>query len=123
VVDFEIIDSRENSTIVSTWTEYLCHRKNGDGTHTFAICGYESLAEAQEYYDEDTDEYEIPDEIDGKRVMGIEDDIIVGGGLDYYDDRAITLATGATEELKRWLHSVEWDSEGVLATTQAFLSL
>lgn len=68
-----IFAEREASGMTSTWDEFLCVSLNEDRTFCVYTGRREVLAEASEYYNEDTDEYEIPEEIDGQAVWGIKD--------------------------------------------------
>src|SRR6516162_2757886 len=80
----KILDSRENSTMVSAWMEYLRLSISGDGKALLEVCTYEALAEVP---DRDGDEEPVlPDEIGGKTVVGIEEEWFVGGDLCCIDD-------------------------------------
>jgi hypothetical protein len=70
----KILDSRDQSTMASRWTEYLRLSKPSNDSALLEICQYESLAW-------DGVPEELPDEIDGKKVVGVEDGIIIGGDL------------------------------------------
>jgi hypothetical protein len=80
----KILGSREQSTMVSNWTEYLRLSKPDHDSALLEICQYEALGE-QTSNDEGEPE-EPPDEIDGKKVVGIEDGIIIGGDLICYNE-------------------------------------
>lgn len=103
-----ILAEREASGMTSTWDEFLCLSLNKD--HTF--CVYtgrrEVLAEASEYYDEETDEYEIPEEIDGQAVWGIKDDCVVAEAIGNYDDDKLLLADFDQKAVQAWLVESDW---------------
>jgi hypothetical protein len=61
----KILDSREQSSMVSTWTEYLRLSKPSNETALLEICQYEALGE-QTYNDEGEPE-EPPYEMMEKR--------------------------------------------------------
>ncbi len=82
-----IIAEREKSSMVSTWTEYLCIQ-NGKEKQIRLFTGmYEGLDDALKYYDEDTEDYKLPRIIDGKNVVKVDDEVVVGGKLDFIDPK------------------------------------
>jgi hypothetical protein len=102
----------EFSSMGSAWTEYLCLCRDGDRV-VLSSCGYEVLADIYSFEVEDDDgnvEHELPDTIDGKAVVGIEDgEYVIGGDLVPHDDDAeITLGSGEIEEARKWLEGREW---------------
>lgn len=83
--DRRILESRQYSTRVSHWTQYLCIRHVRPGLAAVEICKYEVLCDFSPY-DEDDNPVEIPREMDGKKVIGFEDGFLVGGELGPEDD-------------------------------------
>ena len=77
--DLKIIAERERSGMASVWDEYLCLRKVSETEYELSVRAYEVLAEGWDYYDEETEGYDLPDEINGKGVVGFVDEWIVGG--------------------------------------------
>jgi hypothetical protein len=75
----KILGSREQSSKVSTWTEYLRLNKPGKNSALLEICMYEALGEQTR--DEEGEPLEPPAEIGGKKVVGVDDGIIIGGDL------------------------------------------
>jgi hypothetical protein len=74
-----ILMSREQSSMVSTWSEMLCLNKVSSskwsiGIYSYEILGsiYELIPEEKRLYDEDG-RIIAPDEVDGKAVFGLED--------------------------------------------------
>jgi hypothetical protein len=90
--------SGEESSMVSTWTVYLCLETLEDGQIELSERQYEGLAMCHDYAvekDQGDVDYVLPDEIDGKRVVGIDDEIVIGGDLALWDDGlAVRLAPG-----------------------------
>ncbi len=76
-----IIDTVERSSMASNWKEHLCLSRLTDGQWRLDVLGWEALGEVDEYWDEDADDYVLPDEIDGNEVVGVEDGIIVVANL------------------------------------------
>jgi hypothetical protein len=107
----KILSSRETSTIVSTWNEYLRLTKNEDGTATLTICQYDVLGEYSEYCsaDEDGNEPPLPNAIDGKPVVGVEDGYIVGGQLLDFDAKSLTYSSAGLDDAIRWVEAEHFD--------------
>ncbi len=110
--DFRVLLKGEFSSVASSWTEHLCLQRSGDHV-ILSSCGYEVLAEVQPFGVENADgdvEYELPDTVDGKTVVGIEDgEYVIGGDLVPHDDDAeITLEPGDIEAAREWLESRKW---------------
>lgn len=97
--------------MTSVWNEYLCLTQNGNGNATLEVCRYEALAEIPQ--DEDWDEV-LPEEIEGKKVIGVEDDFIVGGELDCYDERVLTYSADNFEQAIDWIKSEHFEVTGQL---------
>lgn len=74
-----ILGSREQSSMVSTWTEYLRLSKPDTDSALLEICQYEALGERT--WDGEGEPVDAPDEIDGKNVVGVEDGMVIGGEL------------------------------------------
>ena len=86
-----ILGRRAETSLSSSWNEFLCVEKIQSDQWEFTIRTYEVLSECDEYssYDEEGNEVEsieLPETIDGKKVIGVEDDLIVGGDLNLVND-------------------------------------
>lgn len=46
-----------------------------------ATADYLAPAEANDYYDPETETYERPNQINGQKVIGLQNDYLVGGNL------------------------------------------
>ena len=75
-----IIDDRERYGWVDSWREYLCLEKLSEGFE-LTIRSHIVLAESGEYFDEDGEELELPEEINGNSVLGFDGDYIIGEEL------------------------------------------
>ena len=73
-IDVRIIETMQQSSMASTWTEHLCIHRMPDGKWCLDIRGYELAGEAREFENENGD---LPDEIDGWKVIGREDEYVV----------------------------------------------
>ncbi len=105
----KIVASREESTMASTWTEYLCLSPTEGGHFRLFAGQYEPLAEREAFYNEDADDYDLPQEIDGKAVAGIEDDWVVGGVLEPFDDELVVeFSSVEDEKVSQWLADYGW---------------
>ena len=79
--EIEIIETILQSTMASTFTEYLCLEKINNNQFRLFVGGYEVIGEASDYYNEEDDEENIPEQIDGQTVQGVEDGCIIGGSI------------------------------------------
>ena len=106
--DYLVINRSEQSSMASTWSEYLCLERKTWSNFELSIRGYELLAERTEYEDEDG-EVNLPDEIDGNVVMGTEDEYGIGGSLVHHSDDYGTVEFTNPDEndVSEWLKSVD----------------
>ena len=79
--DLKILDERESTNMTGGWTEYLCIEKLPKKKFELTIRGFEILGNAENYYNEEMEEYEFPDQIDGKDIVGTADEYVIGGNL------------------------------------------
>ena len=108
-IDVRIIAEREKSSMASTWTEYLCIQ-NGKEKRIRLFTGmYEGLDEALKYYDEDTENYKLPKTIDGKNVVKVDDEVVVGGKLNFIDAKDMVEFDSINDsQLSEWLKHTRW---------------
>ena len=105
----KIISTHEVSTMVSTWNEYLRLNKNDDGTAKLEVCQYEALGQVE--CDEEGNDLPVPDQINGKEVIGVEDGYIIGGTLICHDDKSIIYGPGEIDDAVSWLKSEGFDND------------
>jgi hypothetical protein len=107
-----IVASRQQSSMVSTWTEYLCLQRGGEGGYKLFTGQYEVLAERTRFFNEDTGEYDVPDEVKGQAVVGTEDDYVVGGELIYFDDlQAVSFSRCDEKTVADWIELSGWSDK------------
>jgi hypothetical protein len=115
-----ILDERFYSgSPAASWTQYLVLERLEDGKFKLDIRAYELLAEASEYYDEEKDDWNLPGQIDGKDVMGVEDEYVIGGDLleNSYDtefDTRIVFTLPDQDILEGWLKKIGWFDDNIL---------
>jgi hypothetical protein len=68
-----VLSRREESSMVSTWNVALCFCAGDEKTYRIFEGQYAALAEAATFYNEETGKYELPTEIKGLTVVGLED--------------------------------------------------
>lgn len=108
-----ILATRERIVGPADWTEHLCLQEEDGGGYKLFTGRFASLAHWEDFFDEETGDYTVPDEIDGFEVVGIEGDYTVGGELDCTDDsQAITFRSHDEEHVRLWLKSTGWYSKG-----------
>jgi hypothetical protein len=104
----KLLDSRENSSMASTWTEYLRLSVTAPGNVLLEVCMYEALAEAPDWGGDDEGPA-LPDEIGGKKVIGVDDDWIVGGDLCCIDvDKQLAFDKDGIDDAVQWLTADRW---------------
>lgn len=81
--EIKIVDSIEQSTMASTWTEHLCLHRIAARKWCLDIRSFEIVGETHEFEDEDG---ELPDEIDGQAVVGAEDGYVTVYNLVLHSD-------------------------------------
>jgi len=120
--EITILDERRQSGRVSSWNEYLCLRRLSSNEFEISVCGYEILGERDAYYNEESDEFELPETIDGKPVVTIEDEWVVGGNLVNHSDELMPLRFMAEEVdgLIVWLKDANWYSDAVIEKISNF---
>ena len=118
--DRKIIAARERSGMASVWDEYLCLRKVSETEHELSVRVYEVLAEGWDYYDEETEGYDLPDEINGKGVVGFVDEWIVGGSLIETEAfKSLLFKDLNHPDVAQWFEEVEWNTSAVMSALQS----
>jgi hypothetical protein len=103
---------RQNSSMAATWTEYLVLTKGQSKKYLLAPAGYDALAEATDYFDEETDDYKLPSEVHGQKVIGIEDGWVIGGDLGINMDwSGLEFDNPDEPEVAAWLDDFEWSNQ------------
>jgi hypothetical protein len=104
-----IIAQKEAFGAIDSWNEYLIVQESITYCR-LAICRYEALAEVHLFEGDDAEsEIQLPIEIDGKEVFGIEGDYIVGGELQCWDERYIEIPWGSVSSAMSWISHMGFD--------------
>ena len=111
------IDRRENSGHVDSWMEYLCLEKTGGGDFVLSIKSHVIIDSEyngeiiSQFYDEDTDEYDLPDEINGIQVLGWNAEFLLGVELENnFQYTRLELAQNDFEQsIRQWIKEINWD--------------
>jgi hypothetical protein len=121
------IYSERASTMSGSWTDRIYLAEIDDGHFELSNCGPEGLQDASDFMDEDGN-YDLPAQIDGTDVGGVEDGYVVG---DHYieDDRYGTVQFSSSEDpaILEWFeHAVSlgssWDTDQILAAIRKHLT-
>jgi hypothetical protein len=118
-MEWQILHSREQSTVADTWTEYLC-AKIDETQITLGICIYELLGDLpREWFDDDGEllpefqdengDLELPDEYDGKPVTGNNGEWLLGPLDRWNNDEIATITELSLESITEALHALQWD--------------
>lgn len=105
----KVISSKFDNNMMDSWTVYLLLVRHLDGTFEIGGAQYEVLGLENDFYNE-ADDLEVPSEIDGKRVIGIEGSYVVGGELSLEFSQYTTLRFSELnkEEIVNWIASEGW---------------
>lgn len=115
----KVLAEREGSGMTSHWKEYLCLTYGNQTKYKIFEGRYDVLAEASEFYSDDDEDYYLPEFIDDKKVMGIEDGYVVGGELSYFDEEeAVEFNLLGDPKLIQWLKDFSWDEDWQLSATE-----
>jgi len=119
---YQVLRSRDQYSMVSTWGELLCVGFGKTRPYRLYLGNYEVLGESAEFYDEELDELAVPDTINGKDVRGVKDDYVIGFGVEdaaYRPDDEFEFAVPS--ECEGWLAENKWLDDGLLADLSAAL--
>ena len=112
--DLKIIAERERSGMASVWDEYLCLRKVSETEHELSVRAYEILAEGWAYFDEESEDYDLPDEMNGKAIVGFVDEWIVGGSLIETEAfKSLAFSDLNHPKVTQWLEEAKWSTSKV----------
>jgi hypothetical protein len=111
------IDSRENSGHVDSWMEYLCLEKTSDGNFVLSIKSHVIIDSEyngeiiSQFYDEDTDEYNLPNEINGIKVLGWNAEFLLGVDLEnnFQYTRLELTKNDFEQSIRQWMNVINWD--------------
>ena len=115
--NFWEIDSRENSGHVDSWMEYLCLEKTSDGNFVLSIKSHVIIDSEyngeiiSQFYDEDTDEYNLPNEINGIKVLGWNAEFLLGVDLEnnFQYTRLELTKNDFEQSIRQWMKEINWD--------------
>ena len=114
--DLKIIAERERSGMASVWDEYLCLRKVSETEYELSVRAYEIPAEGWAYYDEESEDYDLPDEINGKAIVGFVDEWIVGGSLIETEAfKSLIFSDLNHPKVMQWFEEVKWSTSAVMS--------
>jgi hypothetical protein len=113
-----VIDQREQSTMASTWTEYLVLEKISPTKFLLDIRGWGYLGEISDF-DLKEDEHGglvIPEEINGQYIDSVEDGFVYGGELVKREGEHgdVRFVRPDQDEVISWLKDVEWHEAEVV---------
>lgn len=118
--DLKITAERERSGMTSVWNEYLCLRKVSETEHELSVRAYEILAEGWTYYDEETEDYDLPDEINGRTIIGFVDEWIVGGSLIETEAfKSLNFSDLDHPEVTQWFDEIKWNTPNVMSALRS----
>lgn len=116
-----ILAEREGSGMTSSWAEFLCLSADDNGNVNLHTGRRVFLGEASEYYDEESEEYMLPDEVDGTAVWGVKDGDVYSEEIEDADADEDWLALTAFDDakVKAWLADTDWVDELSLSKVRA----
>ena len=119
---YVVLRNRECSSIVSTWDELLCVGFGSVKPYKLYLGAFEILGERSEFYDDEADEYILPDDINGKAVRGSKGDMVIGYEVENASYRPEDeFEFDVPPECERWLAESQWLDDRLLADLAAAL--
>ena len=111
------IDRRENSGHVDSWLEYLCLEKTGGGNFVLSIKSHVIIDSEynggiiSQFFDEGTGEYDLPDEINGIKVLGWNAEFLLGVELEnnFQYTRLELAQNDFGQSIRQWIKEINWD--------------
>ena len=97
-----ILDSRQNSSLVSLWTEYLTVRNTRNGAAILEICQNEVICEWSNV-DEDGNELDVPDVFERQKVAAWEDGLLLSETLGVSSDDSFEYTASEINDALRWI--------------------
>ncbi len=114
------IDMRKQSIMASTWEEYLCIERVSQNTRydkkkfELSIRSYEVLGEIVDFQDEEGN-LNLPDEIEGKFIVGSWEENVIGGNLIPRSDEygQVRFTDFQHKDVSDWLDLANWNSNKI----------
>lgn len=72
-----VISSAERSSMVNMWMEHLCLTRLGENQWIIDVRCFQMICEAGEFFDEELEDFILPEKIEGHAVLGIENDYVM----------------------------------------------
>lgn len=120
----KVLAERDGSSMTSHWKEYLCLTYGNQKNYKIFEGRYEVLAEASEFNSDDKEDFDLPEFIDDKKVIGIEDGYVVGGELSYFDEEeAVEFNNLGDPKLIQWLKDFSWNEDWQQSTATIISSI
>jgi hypothetical protein len=108
--------------MVSTWDELLCLGFGSVKPYKLYLGAFETLGERSEFYDDEADEYALPDDINGKAVRGSKGDMVIGYEVENASYRPEEeFEFDHPSECESWLTEARWMDDRLLAELSAAL--
>jgi len=93
------------------WEEHLTISNGQQKTFLIATAGYSALADANEFFNIETETFDLPKTIGNLNVVGIKDNYIIGGDIWINADaQGYEFDTIDKAQLERWLEENKWTS-------------
>ena len=113
---YVVLRKRECSSMVSTWDELLCVGFGSVKPYKLYLGAFEILGERSEFYDDEADEYILPDDINGKAVRGSKGDMVIGYEVENASYRPEDeFEFDEPSECEGWLAGARWVDDRLLA--------
>ena len=110
-----VLRDRECSSMVSTWDELLCVGFGSVKLYKLCLGTFKVLGERAECYDEEVDEYVLPDHINGTPVKGFKDDAVIGYEVESASYRPEDeFEFDNPSECEGWLDEAQWLDDNLL---------
>ena len=122
--EIKVIDERfVTGSMIASWDEYLVLERLEDG-FKLDIRVYDLLEEITEFDEGEDGALIYPEEIDGKKVMRVDDGVAYGGDLVQMTDDTpeIIFKTFNQKILDGWLKEISWGNSEVIKKLNLLLA-
>lgn len=117
-----VLDQRDGNELIPCWQDFLCIERLTDIQYELSIRIYEVLGCTESYLDKNGILC-LPEIINGKTVIGVEDEFIVGGTLIRVENEisSFKFTYLNLEGAEQWLKRNKWDKSEIIGSISSIV--